>query len=477
MKLDAAGARRGIEERVAKPLGVSLIEAVWGIHDLINETMAAAAKTHIAERGGNPQLVTVAAFGGAGPVHAFGLARKLGAPRMLVPPNAGVGSATGFFTAPRAFDLMRSHKVPFAAADFAKLEALLRELEAEGERTLRKAGATGPVSYARSIEARFIGQGSETTLPVPERDFTLLDAQALRRRFDQAYERLYGRTYPESSVEFVSFRVRASLPVKLLELPKIVAQGRASDALKGERKAFCGAAREYVPHAVYDRYRLPAGAELAGPAIFEERESTVIVGAGAARGWTISASCGWTCRRRRRMKRRLDPITLEILWRRLISIVDEADAAVARTAFSSLLRDAHDYTCMFTDSRGRELAQGTLATPGQSGAMALGIKQLVQALPPGAFKPGDVYITNDPWALAGHLNDVCVLSPIFHRGRLVAFTACILHHSDIGGRVASDNREVYEEGLFIPLVKLYDEGQLNEGVLAMICANVRTPSR
>lgn len=172
-----------------------------------------------------------------------------------------------------------------------------------------------------------------------------------------------------------------------------------------------------------------------------------------------------------------DPITLEILWRRLVSIVDEADAAVARTAFSSLLRDAHDYTCMFTDSRGRELAQGTLATPGQSGAMALGIRELVQGLAPGSFRPGDVYITNDPWALAGHLNDVCVLSPIFHGARLAAFTACILHHSDIGGRVASDNREVFEEGLFIPLVKLYDAGALNQGILDMILANVRTPEQ
>jgi N-methylhydantoinase B len=174
---------------------------------------------------------------------------------------------------------------------------------------------------------------------------------------------------------------------------------------------------------------------------------------------------------------RFDPITLEILWRRLISIVDESDAAVARTAFSSLLRDAHDYTCMFTDSRGRELAQGTLATPGQSGAMALGIRKLVQGLPAGSFRPGDVYITNDPWALAGHLNDVCVLSPVFHRGRLAAFTACILHHSDIGGRVASDNHDVFEEGLFIPLVKLYDAGVLNQGVLDMIRANVRTPEQ
>jgi N-methylhydantoinase A len=281
MKLDAAGARRGIEERVAKPLGVPLLDAVWGIHDLINETMAAAAKTHIAERGGNPQLVTVAAFGGAGPVHAYGLAHKLGAPRLIVPPNAGVGSATGFFTAPRAFDLVRSHKVPFNTADFAKLEALFRELEAEGERTLRTAGATGQVAFARTVEARFIGQGSETPLPIPDGDFAKLDAGALRRRFDAAYEKLYGRTYPESPVEFVNFCVRASLPVKLLELPRLAVKGRAPDALKGERKAYCGRARDFIPHAVYDRYRLPPGAEVAGPAIFEERESTVIVGDGA----------------------------------------------------------------------------------------------------------------------------------------------------------------------------------------------------
>ncbi len=175
------------------------------------------------------------------------------------------------------------------------------------------------------------------------------------------------------------------------------------------------------------------------------------------------------------MGRTFDPITLEILWRRLISIVDESDSTVARTAFSSLLRDAHDYTCMFTDQKGRELAQGTFATPGQSGAMALGIKNLVNKLPPETYKPGDVFITNDPWALAGHLNDVCVLSPIFYKDRLVAFTACVFHHSDIGGRVSSDNHDVFEEGLFIPLVKLYDGGVLNQSLMDMIRWNVRTP--
>jgi len=175
------------------------------------------------------------------------------------------------------------------------------------------------------------------------------------------------------------------------------------------------------------------------------------------------------------MVQQFDPITLEILWRRIISIVDEADATVARTAFSSLLRDAHDYTCTFTDRKGSLLAQGSFCTPGQAGAMALGVKKWVNMLPEESYKPGDVFITNDPWLLAGHLNDVCVMSPIFHRGRLAGFTACVFHHSDIGGRVASDNHDVYEDGLLIPPLKLCEDGVFNETVLNMIRWNVRTP--
>jgi N-methylhydantoinase A len=279
MKLDVAGARRGIEEHVANPLGVSFLQAVWGIHDLVNETMAAAAKTHIAERGGNPKVVTLVAFGGAGPVHAYGLARKLGAPRLIVPPNAGVGSALGFFTAPRAFDLVRSHKTPLQSADFAEIERLFRVLEADGERTLRRAGAEGAVEFSRSVEARFIGQGSETSLPIPERDFTTVARAELRRRFDEAYTRLYGRTYPESPVEFVNFCVRASLPTRLLSLPRLQRKAsRAVDAVKGERLAYSPRAREFIPFTVYDRYGLGPEASFAGPAIVEEREATVIIG-------------------------------------------------------------------------------------------------------------------------------------------------------------------------------------------------------
>jgi N-methylhydantoinase A len=279
MKLDAAAAQQGVEERIAAPLAISYLQAVWGIHDLINETMAAAAKTHIAERGGSPKKITVVAFGGAGPVHAYGLARKLGAPQLLVPPNAGVGSALGFFTAPRAFDLVRSHKVLLDNADFGAIEKLFQEMEAEGARTLRHAGAMGEIHYRRAIDARFVGQGAETPLPIGEQDFTTLDAAELRRRFDGIYEKLYGRTYPEIPLEFVNFRVCASLPLQLLQLPRWTVRGNdLRQARKGERPAFSGIAHDFIPFTVYDRYQLFAGAAFAGPAIIEERESTLVVG-------------------------------------------------------------------------------------------------------------------------------------------------------------------------------------------------------
>ena len=283
MKLAKEDARRGIEEKIANPLGVPFVKAVWGIHDLINETMAAAAKTHIAEKGGNPKVATVAAFGGAGPVHAYGLAKKLGSPRLIVPPNAGVGSALGFFTAPRAFDLVRSHKVPLDTADFNELEKLFKAMETEGRKTLQKSGTVEDIIFKRSVDARFVGQGSETNIPIPEKNFSHVKREELRRRFDEIYEKLYGRTYPDSPVEFINFKVRASLPERLLRLPKIEKKrGSLKDAIKGERQAYSGIAKEFIPYTVYNRYKLYPDARFHGPAIIEERESTVIIGEDAS---------------------------------------------------------------------------------------------------------------------------------------------------------------------------------------------------
>ena len=280
MKLDKEGAKRGVEEKIAKPLGVSFIQAVWGIHDLINETMAAAAKTHIAEKGGNPKIVTISAFGGAGPVHAYGLAKKLGAPRMLIPPNAGVGSAMGFFTAPRAFDLLRSHKVSLSASDFTEIEHIFKGLETDAAKILKKEAADDVIRYDRSLDMRFVGQGSEVNVPLQTGDFGAFKKEDIRRLFDDIYEKLYGRTYPESEVEFINFKVRASLPEKLLQLPKLERKkGQSLDgAVKGTRLAYSPIANDFISYTVYDRYKLSPGDAFQGPAIIEEKESTLIVG-------------------------------------------------------------------------------------------------------------------------------------------------------------------------------------------------------
>jgi N-methylhydantoinase A/oxoprolinase/acetone carboxylase beta subunit len=318
MKLDKEAARRGVMEKVAKPLGVTFVQSIWGIHDLINETMAAAAKTHIAEKGGNPKIVTIVAFGGAGPVHAYSLAKKLGAPRLLVPPNAGVGSALGFFTAPRAFDLLRSHKVSLANANFLDIEKIFKELEADATKILKKeatekdinpstpksednglrvdperrsisnskgldSSAAERVKFERSLDMRFVGQGAETNVPLTERDFTKLKKEEVRRRFDGVYEKLYGRTYPDSEVEFFNFKVRASLPERLLQLPKLEKKKRSLDqAIKGKRPAYSPMAKDFISYTVYDRYKLFPTAKFRGPAIIEEKESTVIVGEDAS---------------------------------------------------------------------------------------------------------------------------------------------------------------------------------------------------
>jgi N-methylhydantoinase A len=279
MPLDKPGAERAISEKVAQPLGTSVIAAAFGIHDLINETMAAAAKTHIAEKGGNPKIVTIAAFGGAGPVHAYGLAKKIGAPRILVPPLAGVGSAMGFFTAPVAFDVSRSHRAGLDDADFSVIETLFQGLEREAAAILQQTDRRQKVTFERTLMMRFVGQGAETDLPIPRRSFARLSKSRVRALFDETYQKLYGRTYPDNPVEFVTFKVRASLPERPFRLPPLAQKkGQLKNCIKGKRPAFSLLKKKFIPFTVYDRLRLFPGARMPGPAIVEEKESTIVMG-------------------------------------------------------------------------------------------------------------------------------------------------------------------------------------------------------
>ncbi len=172
----------------------------------------------------------------------------------------------------------------------------------------------------------------------------------------------------------------------------------------------------------------------------------------------------------------LDPLTLEVFWSRLISVVNEQAAALVRTSFSPPVAEAGDLSACVFDARGYLLAQAVTGTPGHINSMANCIQHFLAAFPPESIRPGDVWITNDPWKTSGHLLDLTIVTPVFHRGRLVAFFGNICHVADIGGRVFSaDARELYEEGLFIPITKLFSEGRPNDELFRIIQANNRAP--
>lgn len=171
---------------------------------------------------------------------------------------------------------------------------------------------------------------------------------------------------------------------------------------------------------------------------------------------------------------RFDPIVLEILWKRLISVVDEAAATFVRTCFSTLVRDGNDFAIVLTDAGGRSLAQSTMSLPGFIGCLPATVRHFLEKFPAETIRPGDVFITNDPWKGSGHVHDVTTATPIFHKGKLVAFAAVVSHLPDIGGKLRSNsNREIYEEGLQIPPMKLLDAGEPNAVLIEIIARNIR----
>lgn len=171
-----------------------------------------------------------------------------------------------------------------------------------------------------------------------------------------------------------------------------------------------------------------------------------------------------------------DPITLQVLWNRLAFITDQADIALGRTAFSSVVRESHDYVTVLLDSRGDALAQCTHSIPAFIGSLPAAAKHFLRAYPPERLAPGDVLFTNDAMIGTGHLNDVIMITPIFRKGKVVAYAGSIAHIADVGGRPhGPDAADLYEEGIRIPILKLYRDGKANQDVLDIVAASVRMP--
>ncbi len=276
--LDKEGAYRAIEERIAKPLGLDVTQAAWGIHDMVNKNMIAATRIVSIRRGRDPRKLPLVVFGGAGPAHGSRIAKELNISKVFIPLGAGVTSAIGLLIAGLSFDFSVPH---VAILDHEVLDHANRvfvKMQREGEAALKEARAMGDYIFFRTGDMRYVGQGEHFSVGIPEGILGENDLTEIKRRFNALYFDIFGYNDDSQSVEVVNWRLKAYCGPPPLNLKKYNHKGRdLTAAIKGKRKVFFPETKGFMDCLIYDRYKLFKGAILDGPAIIEEREATTVI--------------------------------------------------------------------------------------------------------------------------------------------------------------------------------------------------------
>ncbi|MEC8263244.1 MAG: hydantoinase/oxoprolinase family protein, partial [Pseudomonadota bacterium] len=493
MTLDAAASHAALVSHVGDRLGLNPMDAARGMIEIVDENMASAARVHAAERGLDLDGRTMIAFGGGAPLHAARLATKLGIDRIIVPVDAGVGSAVGFLLAPVAFEVVRSRYTRLADLDSKGLTSLLGEMEAEATSIAGLAAPNADLTVTRHGYARYVGQGHEIKIELPDGPLEDWSSDAIRARFEAAYKTTFGLLVPGMEIEILTWSLIASTATSTNATPSPHNLPPQDDSRSNhragaphdrtgssERQLFDPGSLDPFTAGVTDRHRITG--RLRGPAIIEESQTTTIVPA----GWTaevnktgdlvltrdgssavLTASSGVA-----------EVISYQVLWDRLISVVEEQALAIIRTAFSTSVRESGDLSAGVFDPKGQMLAQAVTGTPGHVNAMAVSVEHFLRKYPAASMQPGDVYVTNDPWLGTGHLFDFTVVTPVFHEDIMVGLFASTVHVVDIGGiGFSPDSGQIFEEGLCVPIMPLFSRGQANEQLFELVRANVREPEQ
>ena len=476
LHLDTAATTTAISSTIARPLGLDLGDAARAICEIVDETMANAARIHAVEHARDLRSSTMVAFGGAGPLHAGRLAEKLGIPRIIVPVNPSVGSAVGFLSMPVAYEVVKSRYMLLSQFQPHEIEVVLNDLALDAHGVVEKAAPGRERQIRRTALMRYLGQGHEVEIELPDGAVTEATAGVLRSRYGRRYAELYGREMATGEIEILTWTVTATTPRRAVApIQPIVRANTAEPA--GRRPVFdpgSGASRD-TP--IYLRDALRPGDWLNGPALVVESQTTTVVpvsfratvnGAGQLVLDRVAApevAAGES-----------DDIHLQVMWNRLQAVVDEQASVLMRTAFSPIVRESGDLSVGVFDLDGRMLAQAVTGTPGHVNTMAAACAKFFDYFPRQDMRPGDIYLTNDPWLGSGHLNDFVVLKPCFHRDHLVGFVSCTSHLVDIGGRcLGPDGSDVFDEGLYVPPIRLVDNGTVAELFMAILRANSRSP--
>lgn len=275
MKLSVGRVREAIHERLSEPMGITMDAAARGIQEIVNENMAAATRMHLAENGKDPRDYSLFAFGGAGPVHAYALAKLLKVRRLVVPMGAGVYSAFGFLVASPVVDQVRGLVCGLEAADWQRVNALYADMRVRCESLLpRVSDVQRDVVWTQSADMRYAGQGFEIETPLPKGPLGSANVDAIRQSFVSTYADRFGREVRDVGVEIVSWRLRAQLPQNDFSLARHTTE---REAIRGRRDVYFPGFGN-CETVVVDRYALPPGTVMQGPVVVEERESSCSIG-------------------------------------------------------------------------------------------------------------------------------------------------------------------------------------------------------
>ena len=286
MRLHPAKAWEAIRQHVAEPAGLEVEEAAWGIHAIVNENMANAARIHAVERGQDPAAYALVAFGGAGPVHAWDVARRLGISTIVVPPSAGLGSAVGLLLAPRSYQLVRTLMARLDAVDWRAVNRAFASMTREAAGVLRRAGV-GPrqIRFTYTADMRYVGQRKEVTVELASGRLGPRDVGAIRRAFERRYAEIYHRRHVENQVEALNWRlVAVGPPITGGREIRLTARRRARLDTPRSRRVFFPEWQELRPCRVRRRESLPVHGAWRGPLLIEEAESTIAAGPGSRVG-------------------------------------------------------------------------------------------------------------------------------------------------------------------------------------------------
>jgi hypothetical protein len=481
LRLDVAASQAVIDRDIGRPMGLDTANAAYGVVEMVDEAMANAARVHAAEHGKDLRERTLIAFGGAGPLHAGRLAEKLGISRLVVPVNPSVGSAVGFLHAPISYEVVRSRYMVMSSFQPSEANRVLADLAKEAHAIVRAGAPAEARNEQRTVLMRYVGQGHEITIPLPEGDFDGETAAHLRAAYDARYIELFGRALPNCEIEILTWGLVVSTSTAPIAPVGRAAERRSEAPPRGRRRVFEPSDGGFVDAAVFWRSDLTPGQAFSGPAVVVEPQTTTVV----PRRFrcTVDAAGNLVLERQAdsaapaaMASAGVDRVQLQAMWSRLQAVVDEQASTLMRTAFSPIVRESGDISAGIFDAEGRMVAQAVTGTPGHVNSMAEACEKFFAHFPRDTMRPGDIYLSNDPWMISGHLNDFLLMKPCFHRDRLVGFALSTSHLVDIGGKcLGPDGSDVYDEGLYVPPIRLVDGGRLDQTFMALLKANSRAP--